>query len=141
MRLAIREAPRLLHAMRPFRSRCGAVGSGHDPVAAPPMSLFLIRITCPDRETAGRMAAALVAERLAACAHVGEEIESTYWWNGAVETARETPLLLKTRATLFGAAAARVRDLHPYEVPAIVGHPIEAVDDYAAWVAAETLER
>jgi periplasmic divalent cation tolerance protein len=102
------------------------------------MSLIIVRITCPDRETARRIAAILVAERLAACAHLGAEIESTYWWQGRVETARETPLLLNTRAALFDATAARVRALHPYELPAIVGHPIEATGDYAAWVAAET---
>lgn len=101
--------------------------------------LVVIAVTCPDREVAGRIAAAAIEARLAACAHVGPSVESTYLWRGRVEAAEETLLTLTTRAALFEAVAALARRLHPYEVPAVTAVSLtDATPDYAAWVAAET---
>lgn len=98
-----------------------------------------IWINCPDRATAERIAEAVVAERLAACANVFGPISSVYRWKGPVERAEEIPLLLKTRAALFDAVAARVKALHPYETPSIVAAALTAVEEnYGAWLAAET---
>lgn len=103
------------------------------------MDLITVEIPCPDRATAEAIAEALLAARLAACAHVAPEIASLYHWQGRVERAAETPLRLKTRAGHFDAIAARVRALHPYETPAILAWPIAHVTaDYRAWVIEET---
>ncbi len=104
-----------------------------------PDDLLEVTTTCPDRGSAEAIAAALVADRLAACVHIEPEIESRYRWRGRVETAREIPLLIKTRAGLFEAVAAVIRARHPYETPAILGKPLPlASGDYRAWVLAET---
>jgi uncharacterized protein involved in tolerance to divalent cations/catechol 2,3-dioxygenase-like lactoylglutathione lyase family enzyme len=104
-----------------------------------PDDLLAVTTTCPDRASAEEIAAALVAERLAACVHLQPEIESRYRWRGRVETAREIPLLIRTRAGLFAAVASAIRARHPYETPAILGQPLPlASDDYRAWVLAET---
>jgi uncharacterized protein involved in tolerance to divalent cations/catechol 2,3-dioxygenase-like lactoylglutathione lyase family enzyme len=104
-----------------------------------PDDLLEVTTTCPDRASAEAIAAALVADRLAACVHVEPEIESRYRWRGRVETAREIPLLIKTRAGLFEAVAAAIRARHPYETPAILGTPLPlASADYRAWIVAET---
>ncbi len=96
-------------------------------------------INCPDDETARRIGSALVERRLAACANVFPRIWSTYHWQGAIESEEESPLLVKTRADLFDALCDAVRELHPYDVPSIVGVPVEHVNaEYAAWVDAET---
>jgi len=96
-------------------------------------------INCPDRATAEAIAAALVAERLAACANILAPVSSTYRWKGAVERAEEVPLLLKSRASLFATLSRRVKALHPYEVPSIVATGLPLVEeDYAGWLAAET---
>jgi periplasmic divalent cation tolerance protein len=103
------------------------------------MPLLAVWINCPDTATARTIAEALVAERLAACANIHAEIESVYRWKGAIERAREVPLLVKTRAEHFDRLAARVRALHPYETPAIVAQELDRVtDDYRAWLLAET---
>ncbi len=95
--------------------------------------------TLPDRDSAHAMAAALVAERLAACASVGAAVESIYHWKGAVDTATEVPLCIKTRAGLFDAVAAAIRARHPYELPEIVAVSItHAHARYLDWIAAET---
>jgi len=101
--------------------------------------LVAIRITCPDGETAARIAEALVERRLAACAHVGPRVESRYHWRGRIEAHEEVLLEIRTRAALFDAVAEAVRILHPYVTPAITAHAIlEADAAYAAWLAEET---
>lgn len=98
-------------------------------------------VNCPDRDTAERIACVCLDARLAACANVFAPIESSYWWNGAVEKAPEVPLLMKTRAELFDSLAAKVRSAHPYEVPSIVATELPLIDAaYAEWLAQETKE-
>ena len=49
--------------------------------------------------------------------------------------------MLKTRAGLFDALAARVRSCHPYEIPSIVATELPLIEPaYAAWLAEETRE-
>ena len=97
-------------------------------------TLITVYTTFPDRETAARVARALVEERLAACANL-LPVESIYRWRGGSRQAGEWAVFLKTRRDLYPAIEARLRALHPYEVPAILGSPDERVDAaYAAWV-------
>ncbi|MBM9596167.1 divalent-cation tolerance protein CutA [Roseitranquillus sediminis] len=105
------------------------------------MRIVVLMTNCPDAASARRIAEALIAERLVACANLQPEIESAYHWKGEVAREPERPLLLKTRAALWERAAARIRELHPYETPAVLGTvPDFVTEDYAAWVEAETLE-
>jgi periplasmic divalent cation tolerance protein len=96
-------------------------------------------INCPDDETARRIGSALVERRLAACANVFPRIWSAYHWQGSIATEDETPLLVKTRDDLFDALCETVRELHPYDVPSVVGTPVTHVNaEYASWVDQET---
>lgn len=93
----------------------------------------------PDRETATRLAHDLVEMRLAACVNVLPECASVYRWRGAIENAREVPVLIKTQAARYGELEAAIRKLHPYELPEIVAVPVvRGFDDYLRWVADET---
>ena len=103
------------------------------------MRLLDIWINCPDVQTARAISQAVVERRLAACANIHAEIESLYWWNGAVERAQEVPLLIKTRPELFDQVAEAARAIHPDQTPAIHGIEAAAVSaDYLAWLHAET---
>ena len=89
----------------------------------------------PDRAAAEGLAARLVEEGLAACAQVAGPVGSTYRWQGRVETATEWYCHLKTSAARLPDALARIRILHPYEVPEIIALPIVSGDpDYLRWV-------
>lgn len=93
----------------------------------------------PDREAASRLAHDLVAKRLAACVNVLSECASVYRWKGAIENAREVPVLIKTRAARYAEVEAAIRRLHPYELPEIIAVPVvRGLDDYLRWVADET---
>lgn len=93
----------------------------------------------PDRDSAIRLAQALVESRLAACVNVLAECASIYRWQGKVETATEVPVLIKTRASLYSRVEAAIRAHHPYELPEIVSVPVVAgLAGYLGWVANET---
>lgn len=101
--------------------------------------VMLILTTLPDAETARRVADALVGERLAACVTVLGAARSTYRWQGAVESADELPVLVKTSVGRWPALRDRLRALHPYDVPEMLA--LRAADGWPAyldWVRAET---
>lgn len=103
------------------------------------MKFMDVLVTCPDRTTAEQIAMACVERRLAACANIGNAINSIYRWQGAIETADEIALTLKTRASLFDRLSAQVKALHPYQTPCIIAMELSALDPaYAAWLEAET---
>lgn len=103
------------------------------------MPVFLILSTCPDTDTAQRLARTLVEEHLAACASILPGLVSTYRWQGQVEQAAEVQLLAKTTADRREALMARLAELHPYELPEILAVETAAgLPAYLDWVAAET---
>ncbi len=104
------------------------------------MSAFLCHCTCPDRDSADRIARVLVDERLAACASVVGDVRSTYRWQGAIEQAEEVLLLIKTSAARLPALLERIPQLHPHEVPEVLAVAVAAGNpEYLAWIDAETL--
>jgi periplasmic divalent cation tolerance protein len=99
--------------------------------------LRLVLSTAPDAPTAAKLARALVEERLAACVSAVPGLRSTYRWQGAVEETDEVLLVVKTTAAAAPAVAARLGELHPYEVPEVVTlAPLAAAPSYLAWLAA-----
>ena len=100
---------------------------------------LVVYCTCPDQTTAERIAEALVAERLAACANVVPGLISIYRWQGQVRREPELLLIIKTRGVVYSLLEARIRELHPYEVPEIVALPIQAgAAEYLGWLADST---
>lgn len=103
------------------------------------MDILLVITTCPDEETANAIALAAVENKLAACANILPRVQSIYRWQGAVESAFEVPLLLKTTAAAYPALEAGIRQSHPYDLPEIVALPVShGLPGYLDWVAAET---
>ena len=99
----------------------------------------VVLVTAPDAETGERIARALVEERLIACANVVPGIRSIYRWQGRVAEDAEVLLVLKTRASRCEALAARVKALHPYELPEVIALPVaDGSEAYLDWVVAES---
>ena len=100
--------------------------------------VLLLLSNFPDADTARKAVRTLVEERLVACGNLIPGVESIYEWKGALETSAEVMLVCKTIASRAGEAQARLRALHPYEVPEILQIPVRAGwPDYLAWVAAQ----
>jgi periplasmic divalent cation tolerance protein len=96
-------------------------------------------ITAPDPETAAGIARALVEERLAACVNLVPGVRSIYRYEGRVHEEGETLLIVKTRPERAAELEARVRALHPYELPEVLR--IAAAGGsapYLAWLLKET---
>jgi periplasmic divalent cation tolerance protein len=94
-----------------------------------------VTTTLPDRALADRVASTLVDARLAACAQVIGPLTSTYHWQGRTETAEEWYCFLKTTASRLPELRARLRALHPYEVPELIAVPIADGDPaYLRWI-------
>ncbi len=103
------------------------------------MTTLLVLTNLPDRPSAEALASELVEARLAACVNVLAPCHSVYRWRGAVETANEVPLLIKTTSERYAALETMIRSRHPYELPEVIALPIaDGLPDYLAWVAAET---
>ena len=95
--------------------------------------------TAPNAEVGGLIARALVEARFAACVNVIPGVRSIYRWEGEVQDDPEVVLIIKTRADRCEALAARIKDLHPYDVPEVLVLPaVGGSAPYLAWIETET---
>jgi periplasmic divalent cation tolerance protein len=100
----------------------------------------VITTTWDDAGAASGLARALCEAQLAACVQ-SLPVQSTYWWQGAIESAGETMLLIKTKHALVDKVKDFITAHHTYEVPEIVVQPIiDGSQDYLDWIARETGE-
>ena len=94
-------------------------------------------ITAGSEEEAHKIAELLIRERKAACVNIVPAVDSLFWWEGEIESARESLLLVKTKASLFPEIVEMVKGVHSYEVPEIIALPIIAgSEDYLNWLDA-----
>ena len=101
--------------------------------------LVIVLTTMPDDARADELARTLVDERLAACVNVHGPMMSTYRWKGSVERGAERQLVIKTTRDRVAALEARLRLLHPYELPEFVVIGVEGGSDaYLQWISDET---
>ena len=99
------------------------------------MKPIAVVTTVANREDAHRLARTLVERKLAACAQISE-IESIYHWQGEVQQSGELRVLFKTTDERYALVESTIRELHPYELPAIHAFAFEHVyAAYAEWIA------
>ena len=99
-----------------------------------------VYVTAADDQEAERIARALVSEKLAACVNYFP-CRSFYRWRGTIEVAAEYVLFCKTRKALFGRLKEKIKEIHSYDVPAIVAFDIvEGENEYTRWIDTETTE-
>jgi periplasmic divalent cation tolerance protein len=92
-----------------------------------------VYVTAPE-DAADEIATTLVEERLAACVNT-VDCQSTYRWDGGVETDSETMLLIKTTNAGYDSLESRIEELHPYDVPCIERFDeAAALDRFASWI-------
>ena len=83
------------------------------------------------------MARTLVEERLAACVTLVPAAESIYRWQGGIETAKETLLLLKTGLEQLPVLETRLHELHIYQTPEFLILTVESGSlAYMDWLQA-----
>ena len=105
------------------------------------MTGFHIVLTTTDsRESAQKLARELVERQLAACVNIVGPMESVYRWKGAVESANEFLLLIKT--TQFARVRDAITQLHTYELPECIAVTIEEGSaEYLKWLEENSSQR
>jgi periplasmic divalent cation tolerance protein len=99
------------------------------------MTPMLVLTTTSSKEEAEKIAQALLKERLVACVNIIENASSLFWWQEKINTEKESLLFMKTSEDLFPKLEEKLRSLHSYEVPEIIGLPIIAVSEpYKKWL-------
>ena len=97
--------------------------------------IVVVVTTIDSVDAAHELAKSAVGARLAACAQVLGPMTSVYWWNGAVDEAREWRVECKTTTNRAGDLRDHLRGVHSYDVPEIVCLPVVGgADSYLTWV-------
>jgi periplasmic divalent cation tolerance protein len=96
---------------------------------------IVVLITASSAEEAHKIAELLVNGKKAACVNIVPRVDSLFWWKDKLDSARESLLLVKTKASLFPEIVELVKRTHSYEVPEIIALPIIAgSEDYLKWL-------
>jgi periplasmic divalent cation tolerance protein len=105
------------------------------PEATP--SARIVLTTADNPKEAGQLARTLVEEHLVACATMIPAVQSIYRWQGKIQLATETLLLLKTGTEQLPALEARLHQLHTYQTPEFLVLNVESGSPgYLAWLLA-----
>jgi len=81
------------------------------------------------------IASRLVKDKLIACANIVKGVQSIFRWQGRVDQAAETLLILKSKKSKFPRIVKTVKLLHSYAVPEIIALPIvEGSPSYLDWI-------
>ncbi len=93
-------------------------------------------ITCPNEESANKLADLLIANHLAACVNIVPGLTSVYRWQGEVCRDSELLLIVKTRKERRAAIASLLEESHPYSEPELIFLPITSGSQgYLDWVS------
>jgi periplasmic divalent cation tolerance protein len=102
---------------------------------------LVVLCTCPNAVDADTIATALLEQRLAACVNRVPGISSMYRWQGRVEHDDEMLLVIKTATRHFAELERTIKQLHPAEVPEIIGLPIViGSQPYLDWIEESVTE-
>jgi periplasmic divalent cation tolerance protein len=95
-------------------------------------------ITTAADEEAQLISRVLLEQRKAACINIVPRVSSLFWWQGSIDSAQESLLVVKTRASLVAEIVQLVKEIHSNDVPEIIALPIVAGNqDYLEWLDRE----
>ena len=102
---------------------------------------IVVFVTAGTEEEARGIAEVLLDKRKAACVNIVPKVDSLFWWQGKLDSAQESLLIIKTKASLLPDVVSLVKGIHSYEVPEIIAMPIiGGNEDYLKWLNSEVKE-
>ena len=102
-------------------------------------SNIVVFITVGTEKEARKIADLLLNHKTAACVNIMPKVSSHFWWQGKLDAAKESLLIVKTKASLLSEIVGLVKTVHSYEVPEIIALPIVAgSEDYLRWIDEQT---
>lgn len=99
---------------------------------------IVVFITTNTTGEAQQIAELLLEQRQAACVNIIPEVDSRFWWEGKIDSAQESLLVIKTRALLLPEIIKLVKKSHSNTIPEIIALPIIGGNqDYLEWIEKE----
>jgi periplasmic divalent cation tolerance protein len=99
------------------------------------MSHLIVMTTMPDMASAQLLADNLIENSLAACVNILPAMQSIYRWQGERQQGTEHQLIIKTCAHRYREIENFIGKHHPYELPEIIGLPIQhGLTGYLSWI-------
>jgi periplasmic divalent cation tolerance protein len=103
---------------------------------------IVILSTASNEEEAVKLAQLILDGHLAACVNIVPRVRSFYRWKGAVESADEWLLLIKSSRALFEEVRALLEKHHSYDVPEAIVLPIlDGAPNYLQWIEDNLVKR
>lgn len=96
--------------------------------------LYIGFTTCETEEDAILLIDHLLEKSLIACGQINGPILSKYSWDGIIKSEKEWHLTLKFKFSVKNEILKTILNLHKYENPQWICHPVESSEEYAAWV-------
>lgn len=102
--------------------------------------LFFVYCTIGGLNEARHIAHDVVTGKLAACANILPHMTSVYHWQGEIQEDSECVVIFKTRSSLRDRLIARIKEQHPYDVPALFSIEVRPHNPaYTDWLFEQTL--
>ena len=102
---------------------------------------IVVFVTASSQEEANKIAQLLLDSKKAACINIVPRVDSMFWWQGKLDSAQESLLIIKTKASVLHEVVNLVKGVHSYEVPEIIALPIVGgSEDYLKWIDNEVEE-
>ncbi len=99
---------------------------------------IVLFITTATTNEAQRISKVLLEQRKVACVNIVPRVSSLFWWENKLDSAHESLLIVKTKASLLNEVVRLVREIHSYDIPEIIALPIVGGNqDYLEWIGKE----
>ena len=96
---------------------------------------IVIFITVEHNEEAQHIVRVLLEQKKAACINIIPKVDSRFWWEGKIDSAEESLLIVKSKASLLPEIIRLVKGIHSNTVPEIIAMPISGGnEDYLQWI-------
>ncbi|MCH8902698.1 MAG: divalent-cation tolerance protein CutA [Bacteroidetes bacterium] len=103
------------------------------------MKQSIAYVVTKDKDEAKEIGMELVSSKLAACVNILDNMNSIYWWEGAIKEESETVMIVKTKESLMNEVIAKIKEMHSYSIPCVLFLPItKGNEQYLEWIDKET---
>ena len=102
-------------------------------------SYVVLLITTSTNGEAEQISRLLLERKKAACVNIISGVDSLFRWNDKLDSAQESLLVVKSKASLISEIIELVKGVHSYDVPEIIALPIVGGNqDYLEWIDKNT---
>jgi periplasmic divalent cation tolerance protein len=99
---------------------------------------IVLLITTATAEEAQRISRVLLEQKKVACVNILPRINLLFWWQGKLDSAKESLLIVKTKASQLSEIVPLVKEIHSYDIPELIALPIIGGNqDYLEWMEKE----